>query len=468
MRRPSVRSPAATLLVVYGLAMVLALWLPGGWADPQAATASEVISPSVVSLVAGDGDGSDAATGMVIGPDGTVYVCGHVWHEATGEDITVSRLGDPALGWTMTWNGPDPSSWDEALDIAVSSDGSVYACGRAQGVEGTKPILLKYSASGELLWEAWPVDLTWVHDGSATQLAVDEPGNVYVLGSMHSGDEDLESVFVAKYRPDGTEAWSTRYTMRGYYKIETHAADFVVEPRGRCYVVGWAEGGDFGNGDGGPRAFALSLRSDGTRRWARRCRGLRWGTAAFSALTGCPSGGICAVGWARGAARDVLVVRYRADGTHMFTRRLGIRDRQDEFANDVAVDSRGRIAICGSWPRRDRGFYVAVLRKNGSIKWSRDYATARSARRLVVDASDRVCAVGVVPAGAVVAHAFARDGVLRWSSAWTSSPTPGSNPHLPGVGDMVTNGRRNVFVCGATDLRPGTGSDQFVLGWPLD
>jgi len=444
----------------------------GAVATPAAAV---VRPPIFEQLVAGDGAVRDTMAALAVGPDGVLYSCGTVWHEDTGYDITVSCLADAPLGWTTTWDG----GWgamsgqipQTATDIAVAPDGSVYVYGWDGDLEG-EASLIKYTPEGSQVWVGHDVNDSWGRF-SGEDIAVDARGNVYALWSQDTEDEGRPMVALTKYRPDATVAWSERYRVQGY-KTETFATGLVLTPAGNIYVAGEALGVDFER-----KAFVVSWTKAGTRRWAKLYNGRGRADAGFAALARCPDGGVYAVGSATSDARDLLLVRYAANGDRTMTRRFGAGDGHGQWATDVAVDSRGRIAVCGAWRVSNKGYYVTLVRRDGSIVWERNYAGDRTqgwARMLAIDVHDRVCVTGNTRGarlgdsyvvGPVATYAFSRAGALRWWSTWPASFAPAAGLPGPHPSDIAVWQSSNVWVCGSSDERAVTGVDQFVIGWAL-
>jgi hypothetical protein len=467
--RSGVTLLAARRALIFTVVLVAATVLmaaAAGALAPRAAAA--VVKPPIFeSVVAGIGAHSDAATGLAVGADGSLYGCGSLWGAATGSDITVTRFDDAPLGWTRTWNGPADTD-DQAVDVAVAEDGSVYVYGSEGSGPDAKPVLIKYSAAGALLWAAREAVHPW---GYAGRIALDGAGNVVACSMEDNEDSGGRRVVLTKYRPDGTVAWSRMHSVFTY-KPEMAATDLFVTGTGVTYVAGGVVGPDIGR-----RAFLVSFSAGGQERWSRVYGGPGCGGAWFMALAPCPEGGVYAVGSARSDADDILVTRYTAGGTRVLTRRLGVGDGHRQWAADAAVDSQGRLAVCGAWRSSDKGFYVALLRRDGAVKWSHNYRGDKYggfAKALVVDAADRVCVTGNGPGtdilhpvdngGGIVTYAFSRAGALRWWYSWPVSPTAlaGRIPY-----DIAALQASNVWVCGSSDQGPATGPDQFVIGWAL-
>jgi hypothetical protein len=456
-----------TFTVIFGVALlvaVIAAVVVAAVAPPAFAAIEK--PPSFESVVAGDGDHLDAATRLAVGPDGTLYGCGSIWHDATGYDITITRYDDAPLGWTRTWNGAGRNADDSAVDIAVAADGAIYVYGSEAGGEDAQPVLLKYSSTGDRVWVAHEASRPW---GYAGWIALDGDGNVYACSKEDNEGSGGTIGVLTKYRPDGTVAWAQDYGINTY-KPDMGSGHLCVADNGIAYVGGSVEGTDIGQ-----RAFLVSFSAGGRRRWTRLYAGPGKMGAWFSTLAPFPSGGVYAVGAARSDASDILVTRYTAAGTRVLTRRLGVGDGRRQWASDAAVGSLGRIAVCGGWRRSGKGFYVVLLRRDGSVRWSHNFRgdnVSGFAKGVVVDTADRVCVTGNAPGtqgatynpGRIATYAFSRTGVLRWSSLWPTALIPSNGPEPRDIAAYQTS---NVWVCGSSDDRPGTGPDQFVIGWGL-
>jgi hypothetical protein len=373
--------------------------------------------------------------------------------------------------WDGGWGPVKGQIPQTANDIAVAPDGSVYVYGWSGGLEG-EASLIKYTPAGTQVWVNTDVNPAWGSSG-AGDMAVDARGYVYLLWSQEDEEDGRPMVVLSKFRPDATLALSLRYRVTGY-KTETYATDLVLTPAGNIYVAGVAEGVDFER-----KAFVVSWTKTGTRRWAKLYDGRGSADAGFAALAPCPSGGVYAVGSAASDAEDLLVARYAPNGDRTMTRRFGANDGHGQWATDVAVDSRGRIAVCGAWRASNKGYYVALLRRDGSVVWEHNFAGDRTqgwARMLAIDASDRVCVSGsgrgvwldeTYVLGPVATYAFSRAGALRWWCTWPTSFAPSAGLSGPQPADIAVWQSSNVWLCGSTDERAGTGIDQFVIGWVL-
>jgi len=116
------------------------------------------------------------ATGVAIGPNGNAVVVGD----------RVAVPGFPAQRWTtICYNSSGAVQWfaDHGADVngvAIDSSNNVYTVGEKVDRVTTR----KYNSSGVLQWSH---DYTYGYFGSASCVACDNAGNVYVGGSWIQG-----------------------------------------------------------------------------------------------------------------------------------------------------------------------------------------------------------------------------------------------------------------------------------------
>jgi len=97
--------------------------------------------------------------------------------------------------WTRRYNGPGNDE-DTATAIAVDSNGNVFVTGASAGTTVTADYAtLAYSGSGVALWTNRYNGIGNNIDGSSA-IAVDRQGNVFVTGGSYSGSIDTTSDFV--------------------------------------------------------------------------------------------------------------------------------------------------------------------------------------------------------------------------------------------------------------------------------
>jgi len=132
--------------------------------------------------------------------------------------------------WAHTWGG----EWDDsASDVAVDDDGNVLVLGMTYsfGAGGSDILLLKYNSDGELIFAR-----TWGGDKKDKGMAIliGPDNGFYVVGSTASFGTGSDDVLLLKYDPSGELLFA-----------ETWGGDWMEEPRcattdsdGNVYVAG--------------------------------------------------------------------------------------------------------------------------------------------------------------------------------------------------------------------------------------
>jgi hypothetical protein len=170
-----------------------------------------------------------------------VYVTGYTNSQgAGGADLLLAKYNTSGtIQWQRSLGG---ASTDIGYGIAVDASGNVYVVGEtaSQGAGGDDFIIAKYNTSGTLQWQR-SLGGTGTEEGFG--IAVDESGNVYVIGRTSSQGAGGSDVLIAKYNTSGTIQWQRSLGGTGF---ET-ARGIAVDASGNVYVTGWT--GSQGAGD---------------------------------------------------------------------------------------------------------------------------------------------------------------------------------------------------------------------------
>ena len=165
----------------------------------------------------GDGDGDPTDSGDGDGDD--IPACSFVW-EAT----------------QMKLNGQVHAGFD----LAVAPDGSLIATGRIEQEQEQDYELWigKFDPAGEPLWEQ---TLAAAGNDYGNGVAVDEAGEVYVVGSLGEGFAD--NIWVSKRSgSDGSELWAV--TRSSEFDGDNLPGGIAFGPEGRLFVSGTVRAGD--------------------------------------------------------------------------------------------------------------------------------------------------------------------------------------------------------------------------------
>ena len=265
-----------------------------------------------------------------------------------------------------TWGGPDR---DGALGVAVADDGSVYVTGGTRSFDpgGEDAFLLKYHASGTLLWqrtygEPTTSEVVAAESGVGVAVAPDGSG-VLVTGNYRGGD-----IFLAKFSPAGGLLLAV--TWGGGNE---GASDIAVAPNGTIYVTGFTETFDVGQGD----AFLLSFSPTGTLNWQRT-----WGGEFFDISRGvavATDGNVYISGDTTFSANSAFLVKFTADGSVIWQREWGVvgkrgsPDDDETLGGGVAAAPGGGVFVSG-WSLGagfDPNLIAARFDAAGNFVWQR-------------------------------------------------------------------------------------------------
>ena len=146
-----------------------------------------------------DDSGSTNGIGRSVGVDGSghAYVGGFFTHSGDNDSV-ILRYGSgapPGLVHFPPVSLPNRTGNDEILDIAVDSDGTIYAVGyETNGAQASDLVLYKIAANNQILWKRT------VHENGNDRAVsvVSTPTHVIVVGELEiaPGNKDIH---VRKY-----------------------------------------------------------------------------------------------------------------------------------------------------------------------------------------------------------------------------------------------------------------------------
>lgn len=176
---------------------------------------------------------------------GAAYVSGVAENELPGTGATdggrfIAKYdADGGLPWTRQYGSEVGGYRSSFGSMAVDGQGNTYLCGSDESDRlHPQALVVKLGADGQVLWQS---RVTSGNSESASQVAVDGDGNVYIAGAT---DGDLwqrpdwrdNDVFVAKFDSDGDMQWVRQVLSRG--GSNEAARDLVVDDSGQVYVCG--------------------------------------------------------------------------------------------------------------------------------------------------------------------------------------------------------------------------------------
>jgi uncharacterized delta-60 repeat protein len=287
------------------------------------------------------GAGSDVAEGVASAADGSSYVVGIT------DSFTIDQFGTPSpkifvvkfapdgsLSWQRIWNGATIRGLGRP-DVAVSADGSVYVTGITAD-NGNDAVLLKFDASGTLLWErAWGGAAS--DEGKAVATAAD--GSVYIAGTETSFGPSSFGLFVVKFDAAGNLVWQR-------IADGAEGSGVTVGSDGSVYAAGTIARNQIGNFD----MLALKITAAGDQVW-RRTYSAGDVADARGRIAAAPDGSIVVAGALqsiKAGTPDItaLIVKLTPDGTLVFDKQFA--GKVTETGDGVAVAPDNTIYVAGT------------------------------------------------------------------------------------------------------------------------
>ncbi|UCG92588.1 MAG: SBBP repeat-containing protein [candidate division WOR-3 bacterium] len=390
----------------------------------------------------GPGNDVDIACAVAVDDSGNVYVTGSsigintledyatIRYDVSGDSIWVSR-------YDGVWGGTD-----YPIGLIVDSSNNVYVSGSSMGMDATYDYAtIKYSSSGDTLWVrllsglwgdidyvsafdvneegnvfvtgttryAWTYlnymtvkynnigDTLWVRvynhtadkDDSATAIATDGDGNVYVTGQSWGYVTGYDYTTV-KYDAVGNEVWVSRYN--GISDSTDIAKAIVVDNVGNIYVTGesWTTGSGYD-------IVTVKYNGNGDTIWTRRYNGSGNSYDYASALLLDDENNVCVIGYAREVNIDYCTIKYDSAGNELWVAHYNGVGNGADMAYAAVLDDSGNVYVTGaSFGSGTLGDYATVKYDiNGNEMWVARY------NGIMTNSFDKAYAIAVDTAGYV-------------------------------------------------------------------
>jgi len=190
----------------------------------------------------GPAHGFDIANAIAVDGIGNVYVTGLSGGIGTGADFaTVKYNSSGQEQWVARYDGPRNAA-DAASEIAVDNDGNVFVCGESTTSiqDSSKQFdctTIKYNSIGVEQWVNRYDGLAHRSDLVAG-LEVDASGNAYMVSASYDSLYAYFSTTIVKYSPDGRQQWLYRYRPPG--ATSAYPLDACADDSGSVIVTGYA------------------------------------------------------------------------------------------------------------------------------------------------------------------------------------------------------------------------------------
>ena len=406
------------------------------------------------------GANDDEATSIAVDASGNIYVAGY-YHsdtiifgatiltnaDSTGNTMNIFLAKYDANGNVLWAKSAGGIGYDLAYSVAVDDSGNAYVAGyfnsptitfdstTLTNAGSSNIFLVKYDANGNVLWAKS------AGGGSATSIAVDASGNIYVTGYFSNStlifgsttltNAGYDDIFLAKYDVNGNVLWAK--SAGGSYRDD--ATSIAVDASGITYMAGWFGSPilTFGsttltnvdNTGNIADLFLAKYDAGGNVLWAKSAGGTSDDVATSIAVD--ESGNTYVAGYFQSSTitfdsttltiagtytnyDDIFLAKYDANGNVLWAKSAGGSYRDD--ATSIAVDASGRTYVAG-WFNSPTitfesttltntgtgGYYDLFLAKydgNGNVLWAKsaDGTNDDKASSVAVDTSGNTYVAG--------------------------------------------------------------------------
>lgn len=208
-------------------------------------------------------------------------------------------------------------------------------------------------------------------DDQVRGVAFDSAGNLIVVGDLREvcdlgtgpvGRAGSYSIFVAKYRPDGTPLWTRAYSDPSGGSDWAWAV--AVDGSDNILVTGRLAGSiDFGDGPlataGSSDVLLFKLRGNGSHVFSKRFGGVMGDDYGF-AIAAAGNGDVLVTGSVlspvdfgggqlSGDRTGAFIARFGPDGTYRWARRLGPATGSYSVGRAIAIAGSGEVVITGNF-----------------------------------------------------------------------------------------------------------------------
>ncbi len=347
-----------------------------------------------------------------------------------------------------------------ADDVAFDRSGNVYVAATVKSGTDFDIVVLKYSASGALLWATQPYDGGENGFDEAKELAVDAKGDVVVLG--RSDRAGLTGIVVLKYTKTGKQAWP-EHTRWDPDPGDPDAGDYYVvnlalDGKGDIYVAGSMEL------QGLQRAIIRKARGSNGARLKGWVHKPRHGDSSSLDELAVRGSSVVATGsvWTEhvGGSRNALIVKLDWGLQEKGLKEWGVGNKSQEWFRAVVIDGKGNVLVTGAQWVAGKYSKAVAMKLDAKLKkvvWGKAYMPASKDAEgwyIADDGASNVYVGGVRdPLGltAFLTIKYGATGARKWVRTWSGgSGGPAERPT-----GLVVGSKDGVYVGGQAHSKGG-------------
>jgi len=308
--------------------------------------------------------GDDEFHSMVLDSEENIYVTG-----MTDWDIVTNKYNSSFdLEWSRVYSNANGQDYGDG--IAVDSNKNIYTVGKLSPNDDSYSYLaiLKYNNSGDLKWMRNWGGVGNVYSYGHT-LVIDSMDNIYVAGETNSMGVGGYDICVIKYNNTGHEQW---YTLWGGLEDE-YCKDMALDNEGNLYLIGYTKSFGATISD----VLVIKYISSGVQQWNRTWSGPDADVANSLVLDS--SNNICLCGQFKDndGYWDAFLLKYNPNGDLIWSRTWG-EVSKNEVADGLTIDNFNQLYFTSYENQPYTGFDIVILSysSEGDYNWEYIWGTS--------------------------------------------------------------------------------------------
>lgn len=255
------------------------------------------------------------------------------------------------------------------------------------------------------------------YDDHGAGVAVGKDGSVYVVGTTWV-DNQYNNLILRKYTATGTLLWSKTYNSP--LSWDDGGSGIAIAPDGSIYVTGWTEANLQAQ-----NVLLLKYTAAGTLLWTRTYNSASSGAEEGRGVAVGRDGSVYVAGQGQVPGQDyeALLLKYSATGNRLWVRTYGGTAKGWDSGAGVAVSSDGYVymtgfVVNGPLGEDERTLFLRKYSTAGTLKWGRLYAGIDSywdwGNGVAAAPGGYVYVTGVTRAGTLLLHKYSSAGARVW------------------------------------------------------
>lgn len=366
------------------------------------------------------GAGDDVATAVAVDASDNIIVTGNVWNGTNYDIHTIKYNGATgAVIWQHTYNN---GGTDTATSIAVDGSGDIYVAGYAvNGVKGDDFLIIKYPSAGSTpTWVELYDDASYPNNNNRIMSISAGSGGIAVTGYTWNG-ADFD-ILTRKYGFDKTLVRSWRYSSAG--SRDDRGVALKLDPSGNVIVTGFAS-----NASNNTDIYTVKYNpASDTPQWTQIYDGN--GNDEPKGLWVDSSGDVYVTGYTTTLSgnQDFFTVRYSSAGAELWKSIVDAGNGAADIPVGIVVDNAvdGGVFVTGYSNASGSEDYLTIKyrKDNGTILWEKSWNGAESKNDrpvgIALDAATRMVSVAGWSDSAANSYDFA---VVKYDFGALNAPS---------------------------------------------